>query len=139
LHAVLEQLPRLPRPVGRGRRRGLDADHLEPRPGRLPRDARAGGAAPAADRHDHDVDVGLGFEQLEGRRPDACDQVRLVAGVDVAIPVLTRERLAVLARLVEVAAVDDELGAEPLHRRELDGVGASMTWLIPTSLVTPRA
>ena len=48
----------------------------------------------------------------------------LVSGVDVPVAVLASEGLAVLARLVEVATVDDELRPEPPHRRQLDGVGA---------------
>ena len=79
---------------------------------RLGGDAGAGGSAPAADRHDDDVDLRLLLEDLERVRPDAGDQQRLVAGVDVAVAVLGREPLAVLASLVEVLPVDDELGAE---------------------------
>ena len=53
---------------------------------------------------------------------DAGDQQRLVAGVHVAVAVLEREPLAVLARVVEIAAVEDELGAEAAHRGDLDRV-----------------
>jgi hypothetical protein len=50
--------------------------------------------------------------------------VRLVARVHVAEAALLAEPLGVLARVVEVAAVEDELRAEPAHRRDLDGVRA---------------
>ena len=51
-----------------------------------------------------------------GMRPDAGDQLRLVTGMDVPAAVLGGEPLAVLARLVEVAAVLDDLGAERADR-----------------------
>jgi hypothetical protein len=102
----------------------LHADDFQVRLDGLAGDARSCCATAAADRHDQDIDVGLGLEQLERRRSDPGDQVRLVAGVDVAVAVLARETFRVLPGLVEVPPVDDELRAEPLHRRELDRVRA---------------
>ncbi len=124
LHAILEERALLPRPV-RGRRRiGLDADHLDAGAHRLGGDARARRSAPAADGDDDHVDRRLVLEQLERRGRDASDQVRLVARVDVAVAVLGSELRAVLARLVEVASVRDDLRAERLHRRELHRIHA---------------
>ena len=88
LHAILEQPALLPRSVGRRRRVGLDADHLDAGAHRLGGDARARRAAAAAHRHDDHVDRRLVLEQLERRGADAGDQLRLVAGVDVAVAVL---------------------------------------------------
>ena len=50
--------------------------------------------------------------------------MRLVAGVDVAVAVLPGQVLAVLAGLVEVAALGHDLGAEGLDRRDLQRVRA---------------
>jgi hypothetical protein len=101
---AVEQRARLPGAEGGRRRLRLDADHLDLRPDRLRDDARAGGAAAAADRDDDRVDVGPVLEDLERLGADAGDQERLVAGVDVAVAVLGGEPLAVLARGVEVLA-----------------------------------
>ena len=55
-------------------------------------------------------------------RPDTGDQLRLVTGMDVPEAVLGGQPLAVLARLVEVAAALDDLGAERADRSHLRGV-----------------
>ncbi len=86
--------------------------------------------AAAADRDDQDVEVGLPLERLQRVGADSRDQMRLVAGVDVAVAVLARKRLAVLARVIEVVTVEDELRAEALHRGDLHGVRCSGTQMI---------
>ncbi|HEY7794295.1 MAG TPA: hypothetical protein VIA10_09840 [Gaiellaceae bacterium] len=122
LHLTREQLARLPGAEGCGRRLRLDADDLDVGSNPLGDDARSGRAAAAPDRDQDHVHLGQLLEQLERLGADAGDQVRLVPGVDVAVPVLARERLAVLTRLVEVPAVDDQLGAERRHRVQLHRV-----------------
>ena len=111
VHLVLDEC-RLPSTSGRRRARPRTARRSRASSGlqRGGGDAGAGGAAAAADRHDQHVELGLPLERLERVRADAGDQVRLVSGVDVAVAVLRRERLAVLAGVVEVAAVLDDLG-----------------------------
>ena len=124
LHAILQERALLPRPVGSRRGIGLDADHLDACAHCLGGDARTRRSAPAAHGDDDHVDLRLVFQQLERRGRDAGDQVRLVARVDIAIAVLGRELRAVLARLVEVASVRDDLRSERLHRRELHRIHA---------------
>ena len=81
-------------------------------------------AAPLPPPHGDDdhVHLGLLLEDLEGLGRDPSDQERLVAGVHIAVPVLVGELLAVLARLVKVAAAEHELGPEAAHGGHLDGV-----------------
>ena len=121
-HLAVEQRPRLPGPERGGRGVRLDADDLDLRPDRLGDDAGSGSPAAAADRHDDRIDVGTLLEDLERAGADAGDQERLVAGVHVAVAVLDGEALTMLAGLVEVPPVHDQLGAESAHRRELDRV-----------------
>src|SRR5439155_7817277 len=85
-------------------------------------DAGAGRAAATADGDDDHLDPWLLLEDRERLRGDAGDEQRLVAGVHVAVTALVGEPLATLARLVVVAPVKDELGAEAAHRGDLDGV-----------------
>ena len=109
----------------RGGRLGrLHRDDLDTRPRRLGHDGRARRAAAASDGHDHGVDVGAFLQDLERVRADARDQVRFVAGVDIAIAVLRREPLAVLAGLVIVAALQEHLGAEIAHGLDLHRIRA---------------
>ena len=56
-------------------------------------------------------------------RAHACDQVGLVAGVDVSIAVLACEPLAVLARVIEVLSDQDDLRAQVAHGFDLHRVG----------------
>ncbi len=94
------------------------------RPDRLRDDARARSAAAAADRHHDRVHVWTVFDDLERLGADPCDQERLVARVDVTVAVLGGQRRAVLASLVEVLTVLDQLRALRAHRGQLDRVGA---------------
>ena len=89
-----------------------------------PHDRAAAGAAAAADRHEDDVGVRLLFEDLERVGADAGDQQRLVGGMDIAQAALVLQLLDALARLVEVAAELDQLGAVGAHRRVLLGIVA---------------
>ena len=107
---------------GRGRLR-LHGDHLDRRADGLGHHAGPGRPAAAADRdHDH-VGVRLGLEDLQGVGGHARDELRLIPRVDVPVAVLGGLLLAVLAGLVEVAAREDHLGAQRLHRLHLDRVG----------------
>ena len=118
--------PLLPRAIGGGRGVRLHADHLDAR--RCT--ALAAMHAPAAPLPPPTGTMitsiaRLVLEHLERRGRDARDQLRLVAGVDVAVAVLGRE----LARSGSRASsksrpCDDDLGAERPHRRDLDGVRA---------------
>ena len=74
--------------------------------------------------------AGSVLEDLERAGADARDQQRLVAGVDVAVAALGGELLGVLARLVEVAAVEDDLGAEARIAATLTGLAPSGTQTI---------
>src|SRR5260370_27341001 len=110
----------------RGRRPlRLHADDLDVRPDRLAGDTRAGGAAAATDGDDDDVDVRLLFERFQRMRADSRDEVRLIAGVDVAIAVLARELLAVLAGVVEVFPDQHHLSAEVTHASSFTGLAFS--------------
>ncbi len=122
LHPVLDEAAFAPGAVGGRCALRLDADHPHAGTDGRGDDAGAGRAAAAADRDDDRVERRLFLQDLERPGGDARDQQRLVAGVHVAVAVLGREPLAVLARVVEVAAVDDELGAEAAHRGDLDRV-----------------
>jgi hypothetical protein len=121
-HPVLDEPPLAPGPVCSRRRVGLDADHLGVGLHGLGDDARARRAAAAADRDDDHVDPGLLLEDLERLGRHSGDQQRLVAGMHVAVPALVREPLAVLAGIVEVMSMEDELRAEGTHRGDLDRV-----------------
>jgi hypothetical protein len=50
--------------------------------------------------------------------------------VHVAVAVLARELLAALARVVEVAPVEDQLGAEPAQAATLTGLACSGTQIV---------
>ena len=122
LHPIVDEPALSPGSI-RGRRgSGLHADHFGRGLHGSGDDAGACRAASPADGHDDRVDSRLFFDDLECAGRHAGDQVRLVAGVDVAVAVLGCELLAVLARVVVVTAVDDELGAEQTHRLGLDRV-----------------
>ena len=97
---------RLPGACGGRSSVGLHADHFDVCAASINRDAHAGRAAAAADRHDDRRDVVQLLQDLERRSRDARDQQRLVARVHVTKPALDCESLAVLARLVEVASVE---------------------------------
>ena len=124
LNFVGLEIPALPGPVGGGRCLRLDADHPSRPAHPLGGDAGTGHTASASDRNDEDVRLGLLLENLERLGCDACNQVRLVTGVDVAVPVLPGQLLTVLAGLVEVAALGHDLGAEGFDRRNLQRVCA---------------
>ena len=68
-------------------------------------------AAPLPPPIGHDDDVGVGplGQDLQGVGTNAGDEIRLVPGMDVAVAVLGGLLLALLARVVEVAAVEDDL------------------------------
>ena len=51
--------------------------------------------------------------------------MRFVSRVHVPIAVLPGELLGVFAGVIEVAAVEDDIGAERPHRSDLDRIGAS--------------
>jgi hypothetical protein len=122
LHPILEEATLLPGTECRRRGFRLDTDHSHGRIDRLGDDAGAGGAAATADGDDDHGGLRLLLEDFERLRCDAGDQQRLIAGVDVAVAVLVGELLAMLARIVVVAAVKDELGAEAAHRGHLHRV-----------------
>ena len=94
----------------------LDADDLGLAAKPRAHQAAAAGAAAAADWHEHDLDVRHLVEDLEGVGRDAGNQVRLVRRMDVAQTIGALQFLDVLARLIEVAAELDDVGAERAHR-----------------------
>ena len=120
LHPVLDKPTRLPRAVGGRRRFRLHPDHSDSGVDRFGNDARAGRAATATDPDDNHVAARLVHKDLQGLRCDAGDQQRLVAGMHVAVATVLCELLAVLACVVEVAPVEDQLGARTTHRVDLD-------------------
>src|SRR5229473_1206667 len=112
----------LPRLVA-GRRLGrLHADHLDLRIHRFGDDARPRSAAAATDWHDDHLDVGLLLEDLERIRPNAGDQIRFVARMDVAVAVFLGESSGVHPSLIEIDAMGYDLGPEPVDRLHLDWV-----------------
>ena len=62
-------------------------------------------------------------QDLQRVRADAGDEVGLVPGMDVSVALLGGLLLALLACVVEVAAVENDLRAERAHRLDLDGIG----------------
>src|SRR5207244_5015916 len=107
----------------------LHADHLEVWIDRLGHDAGPGGAAPATDRHDDHLDVRLPLEHLERLRSDPGNQVRLVTGMDVSVAVLLGPLGGLLARLIEIDTVRDDLSAEAPNRAHLDRADRKRTRL----------
>src|SRR5262249_46763709 len=83
---------------------------------------RAADAAAQADRHKDNIRRLQLVEDLQRAGADARDQVGLIGGVDVAKSLAPGQLLAVDTRLVEIAAVLDDLGAKSTHRRHLVGV-----------------
>src|SRR5581483_4191477 len=103
---------------------GLDADDFGAAAGAAARNRAAAGAAAAANRHEDHVDVRRLFDDLETVGADAGDEQRLDGRVDVPPRTLGEDLLEPLARLVEVAAVFDQLRAQRAHRRVLLGIVA---------------
>ena len=107
--------------VGRavGERRGearralrLDADDRHARRLRLDGRADPRDEAAAADRHDDRFDVGRLLEDLEPHRALAGDHVGVVERVDEREAVARGDFAGVRARLGQVGAVQDDVGAE---------------------------
>ena len=79
----------------------------------------AGDESAAADGDDDGVDVLDLFDDLEAHGALSGDDVRVVVAVDVGQPQVGGHAHGVLARLAQIAAVDDDAGAELAARLHL--------------------
>src|SRR5205807_2428877 len=81
----------------------------------------ASGAAPAPSHGDeHGLHIGQLFEQLQPERALAGDDPRIVERMDEELAALGAERPRQLVGLVEVASIQDHLGAVPARRGYFD-------------------
>src|SRR2546428_4819000 len=95
-----------------------DADDPRGKAERIACGDQSADSRPATDRHVDSVQRWNRPEQLERVSADAGHDLRLERA-DKPHPALAREQCRVLARLVEIAAVLDQLGTERAHRAVL--------------------
>jgi hypothetical protein len=136
--AILHQGARAPGAVGRRGGIGLHADHLQPGTHRAGDHAGAGGAAAATHGEHEHIHVGAVLERFQGSRGHSGDQQRLVSGMHVAPAPACRLGLAEFNGIVEVGPALDHLGAERMHRGQLDRVGRLGNSSAETRLIPPR-
>src|SRR5437016_14006177 len=100
------------------RRRGLGLTRNDPNSlvKFIRNDAIAGSATAAARGSDDHIDVGQVFENLEAYGADAGNQLWLVRRMDVTKPFGAGNALTFQARLIKIAAVQTDFGAQVAHQ-----------------------
>ena len=123
VHWRSDQTTLFPRQVASRCGLGLDRHHLDLRVDRLGHDAGSRRRAATSQRHEYKVHVRQVLHDLQGLSPHPGDQQGLIGRVDKPVALLPGQGFAMFFRLVEVVAVENQLGAQGRHGGYFQRVG----------------